>query len=189
MTLDSLRAEISVLGKEEWTSWPHAYGKAKDTPGHLAALLGDDEEAQRAAALHFNSAIVHQASVWPSSPDAFEWLIRVLRVKPLPDSVFTECVGALIEASEYLGDVPSDKPVPELSKGAAKWLKKFGRTEDDEHELVWEDFFESGLDGEVYDWVLARMARLRPAVFELATTLAGRAPKAGEDLREAWHAE
>jgi len=189
MTPDSLRTEISALGEEEWTSWPHAYGKAKDTPGHLTALLGDDEEAHRHAALHFGSAIVHQSSVWPASPDAFDWLIRVLRVKPLPYNVLEECVGVLIEAAEYLGDVPSDKPVPELSKGARKWLKRFGRTPDDEHDLVWEEFFETEVSQEVYDWVLVRMAKLRPAVFELATELAEQAPKAGEDLRDAWQAE
>lgn len=188
MTPDSLRQEISALDKAEWTSWPHAYGKAGDTPGHLAALLADDEDTRREAALHFSSAIVHQTTVWPSSPDAFGWLVRVLRVKPLPDTAFDECVGALVEAAEYLGEVPADGPLPELSGGAREWLARFGRTPDDDHELVWEEFFESGFDGEVYDWVLARMAGLRPAVLQLAAELAERAPKAGEDLRAAWQA-
>lgn len=189
MSLDSLRTEISALGKEEWTSWPHAYGTARDTPGHLAALLDDDEEAQRDAALHFSSAIVHQSSIWPASPDAFAWLIRVLRVKPLPDTVLDECVGALAEAAEYLGDIPADGPLPELPKGARDWLKRFGDTPDDDHELVWEDFLGSGIDGEIYEWLMARMAGLRPAVLELAAELAERAPKSGDDLRDAWQAD
>lgn len=188
MTLDSLRQEISALDKAEWTSWPHAYGKARDTPGHLAAFLADDEEAQHTAAFHFSSAVVHQATVWPSSPDAFGWLVRVLRAKPLPDTVFDECVGALIEAAEYLGEVPSDSPVPELSDGAREWLERFGRTPDDDYEELWEDFLESDFDGEIYNWVLIRMAGLRPAVLQLAAELAERAPKQGEDLRAAWQA-
>jgi hypothetical protein len=182
----SLGQEISALDKAEWTTWPHAYGSARDTPGHLAALLGDDEEAQLKAARHFSSAIVHQATVWPSSADAFAWLIRVLREKSLPTAVLDECVGALVEAAEYLGDIPSDTPVPELSTEAREWLERFGEAPEDEYEVLWEDFSEYGLDQEVYDWGLARMATLRPAVLALATQLPGRP---GDDLRGAWETE
>jgi hypothetical protein len=184
MTLDSLRQELSALDKEEWTSWPHAYGSARDTPGHLIALLGDDQEAQHEAALHFRSAIVHQSSVWPASPDAFGWLVRVLRVTQLPYEVLEECLWALAESAEYVGEAPAQ--VPELSKSARTWLKRFGRTPDDEHDTVWEEFFETEVNQEVYDWVTARMAALRPAVLELATELAEQAPGACADLREAW---
>jgi hypothetical protein len=184
MTIDSLRQEISALPKAEWTSWPHAYGKASDTPGHLAALLGDDPEAQHKAAQHFGGAIVHQTSVWPCSPDAFAWLIRVLRVKPLPDAVLAECLGALTEAAEYVGE--TSDAVPELSKDARKWLRKFGRKPDDEHDLVWEEFLQTDASQEVWDWEMVRMAALRPAVLELATELADRAPRECDDLREAW---
>lgn len=182
----SLGQEISALDKAEWTGWPHAYGSARDTPKHLAALLGDDPEAQLKAARHFSSAIVHQSSVWPASPDAFAWLVRVLREKPLPAEALAECVEALGEAAEYLGDIPTGAPVPELSKNARKWLKRFGRTPDDEHDLVWEKFFDTEASQEVYDWVLARMATLRPAVLELAAQLPGRS---GDDLRDAWRSE
>jgi hypothetical protein len=182
----SLRQEISALGKAEWTTWPHAYGCARDTPGHLAALLGDDEAAKTDAARHFSSAIVHQSSVWPASPDAFAWLVRVLREQPLPPEVLAECVEALGEAAEYLGDMPTGTPVPELSKGARKWLKRFGKTPDDEHDLVWERFFETDVNQEVYDWVQARMVALRPAVLSLADELAGRMPEASDHLRETW---
>ena len=34
----------------DWTTWPHAYGSATDTPGHLRALESGDEEAREAAA-------------------------------------------------------------------------------------------------------------------------------------------
>ena len=182
----SLRQEISALDTAEWTTWPHAYGSARDTPEHLAALLGDDEEAQLTAARHFSSAIVHQATVWPSSPDAFAWLVRVLRETSLPDGVLAECVDALGEAAEYLGDIPTGTPVPELSTEAREWLAQFGDASEDEQEELWEDLSEDGLDQEVYDWVLARMAALRPVVVELAAQLPDHL---GNDLRDAWETE
>jgi hypothetical protein len=182
MTLDSLRQEIGALDKAEWTSWPHAYGSARDTPGHLAALLGDDEEAQAAAAYHFRSAIVHQSSVWPPSPDAFDWLIRVLAAKPLPAKVLEDCLDALAESAAYLGDIATGTPVPELSRDARKWLKKFGKTPDDEHELLWGD--DEEVEEETYRWVLVRMAALRPSVAALVEELAGRAEV--DDVRKAW---
>jgi hypothetical protein len=185
VSLESLRREISLLGKAEWTTWPHAYGSARDTPAHLTALLGDDPEAQKKAARHFSGAIVHQTTVWPASPDAFDWLIRVLRAKPLPDDILEECLGALTEAGEYLADVPTG-PEPELPKGGRKWLKRFGRTPDDEHDLVWERFFADEVNEAVHAWVQARMAMLRPAVRQLAAELADRAPTACDGLREAW---
>jgi hypothetical protein len=187
MTTDSLRQEISALHKAEWTNWPHAYGRARDTPGHLTALLGDDPEAQLAAARHFGGAIVHQTSLWPPSPDAFDWLVRVLRVSRLPDDVLAKCLGALTEAAEYLGE--TSDAVPELSRNARNWLRRFARTSDDQHEHVWEQFFETEASQEVWDWTLARMTTLRPAVLELAAELADRAPKPCDDLREAWQAK
>jgi hypothetical protein len=186
MTLDGLRREITALDKAEWTNWPHAYGKARDTPGYLVALLGDDHDAQYEAALHFSGAIVHQYSVWPASPDAFEWLIRVLRVKPLPATVLDECLGALAESAEYLRDVPSGARVPDLSRDARDWLTRYAKAPEDEQDVVWEEFFATDVNEEIAAWVSARMATLRPAVATLVTELADRAPEACEDLREAW---
>jgi hypothetical protein len=176
----TLEQEISALGKAEWTSWPHAYGKAGDTPGHLAALLGDDEAAQKAAASHFKSAIVHQSSVWPSSPDAFDWLIRVLRDRPLPDPIVEKCLDALAESGEHIGDIPSDTPVPELSKRARKWLKKFAKAPDDEAGDLWGSDEEA--EEETWQWVRVRMAALRPSVAELVEEMGDRA----DGVREAW---
>jgi hypothetical protein len=178
----TLEQEIGALDKAEWTSWPHAYGKARDTPGHLVALLGDDEEAQNSAAYHFQSAIVHQSSVWPSSPDAFDWLIRVLRARPLPAPILGKCLDALAESAAYIGDIAPGTPVPELSRDARKWLRKFGRTPDDEHELLWGN--DEKVEEETWQWVLVRMAALRPSVAALVEELAGRAEV--DEVRAAW---
>ncbi|MET0134482.1 MAG: hypothetical protein ABW215_12935 [Kibdelosporangium sp.] len=187
MSVERLRQEIDALGDAEWTGWPHAYGTARDTADHLSALAGTDAAAQFAAARHYSSAIVHQSSVWPASPDAFDWLVRVLRVAPLSANVLDECLGALAEAAEYLGDIETGTPVPELSRAARAWLAKFAVTPDDDHELLWD--VDETVGEEVYQWVLIRLAALRPAVARLVTELAEQAPQACGRVREAWSTE
>jgi hypothetical protein len=48
----------------------HAYGRASDTPGHLAALAGDDVTTRRAALEHLWSAVIHQGTPWTATPPA-----------------------------------------------------------------------------------------------------------------------
>jgi hypothetical protein len=149
---------------EKWTAWPHAYGRAEDTPAHLDALLDGDDEAKAAAAVHFQSAIVHQSTLWPASPDAFARLIEILRTTPQPENVLTDCLDALAEAAEYVP--PTGTPVPELSDEAREWLAAFADADEDTVEELWEE-----PDEEVWDWTLARMAALRPSVLALAAEL------------------
>ena len=163
----------------EWTSWPHAYGPATDTPGHLRALESGGDEARKAAAFHFRSAIVHQSTVWPSSPDAFAELIRVLRTTPQPADVLADCLLALAEAGEY---VPETATVPDLTPEGRAWLATFATTPEDDYELLWEDVPEP----DVYDWVLARMAALRPKVAALVADLAPKNPEGLDEVRAAW---
>jgi hypothetical protein len=197
VTLDSLRQQVSKLSEAEWASWPHAYGKARDTPGHLAALLGDEEDAQAAAAYHFGSAIVHQSTLWLSSPDAFGWLIRVLRARRVPDAVLAQCLGALAEAADLLADIAPGTSVPPLSPAARQWLDRFADAPDidededddedsDDYESVWEEFLTSDEQEELHQWVLIRTAALRPAVAELVEELADRAPVEIDVVRKAW---
>lgn len=190
----TLQQDIDGLTDAEWTTWPHAYGKATDTPGHLAALLGGDADARNAAALHFQSAIVHQSTLWPASPDAFDWLVRVLRAHRVPEPALAGCLVALAEAGEQLKDIPADTPVPELSPAARAWLDRFATApeetddEDDEdtYESLWEEFLESDESDEVYRWTLARMATLRPAVAVLVDEIDEQAPEQVAAVREAW---
>ncbi|MBP2328562.1 hypothetical protein JOF56_008947 [Kibdelosporangium banguiense] len=194
----TLRQDIVGLADAEWTNWPHAYSKATDTRGHLAALLDDDADAQNAAALHFRSAIVHQSTLWPASPDAFDWLIRVLRAHQVPEPALTGCLTALTEAGEQLSDIPADTPVPALSPEARTWLDRFANapeeTENDEdedddedtYESLWAEFLESNESDEIYQWTLARTAALRPAVAALVQEIDGQAPEQVAAVREAW---
>lgn len=169
---------------DEWTRWPHAYGVATDTVDHLRALRSGDEEAQRAAAFHFGSAIVHQSTIWPASPDAFAHLIRVLRDTALPDEVLTSCLQALAEAGEYVPETGT--AIPDLSWEGREWLARFATASDDDHDELWEEFFDAPVETNVYGWMMARMATLRPQVAALVTELAPRNPEGLDELRAAW---
>jgi hypothetical protein len=200
----TLLQDIDGLTDAEWITWPHAYGKATDTPGHLAALLGDDADAHKAAALHFRSAVVHQSTLWPASPDAFDWLVRVLRAHRVPESALVGCLVALAEAGEQLKDIPADTVVPALSPAARTWLDRFAKapveadddeTDDDDddedddedtYESLWGEFLESDESEEVYQWTLTRTATLRPAVAALVEEIDDQAPEEVAAVREAW---
>lgn len=54
----------------DWSGLFHAYGRASDTPGHLLALAGDDEEARGAAVDHLWAAVIHQGTAWSATPPA-----------------------------------------------------------------------------------------------------------------------
>ncbi|GLZ40835.1 hypothetical protein [Actinokineospora sp. NBRC 105648] len=189
-SLESLRADLTAPDAA-WTRLPHAYGTAVDTPAHLLALLGDDLAAQAAAVDHFGSAIVHQSTIWPSSADAFGFLIRVLTLVPLPEQTMVGCLHALAEAGEQAGEVDDTEPVPDLSTEAQAWLNSFGSADEAEQEELWEDFLGSDLDDEVYRWQLIRCARLRPALTDALSTVrqATRSPEMAEAVgavRSTW---
>ncbi|MFK3979517.1 hypothetical protein ACI2K4_03950 [Micromonospora sp. NPDC050397] len=48
----------------------HVYGRAGDTPAHLAALGGGDTPSRRAALEHLWSAVIHQGTPWTATPPA-----------------------------------------------------------------------------------------------------------------------
>lgn len=103
-------------------------------------MLDDEGEAQAAAAYHFRSAIVHRSTLWLSSPDAFGWLIRVLRAGRVSDAVLGQCLGALAEAADLLADIAPGTSVPQLSPVARRWLDRFADAPDvknDERSPSW----------------------------------------------------
>ena len=56
----------------------HAYGPAIDTPEHLAALTGDDEDAQVRAVRHLWSAVLHQGTPGTVTPVAVRAVVAAL---------------------------------------------------------------------------------------------------------------
>lgn len=107
-------------------------------------------------------------------------------MRPLPHEVLEGCLEALAEAAEYLEDIPDGAPVPELSEGAREWLGRFRDASEDDLEDLWDDDLDDEVGEEVYQWVRVRTAALRPAVLELVTELADRAPGACARVKEAW---
>ncbi|GIH91875.1 hypothetical protein ACFFMN_34290 [Planobispora siamensis] len=61
---------LTAVADVDWSRLFHAYGMASDTPGHLRALVGDDEDARRAAVLHLGGAVIHQGTPWTVTPPA-----------------------------------------------------------------------------------------------------------------------
>ncbi|WP_433087966.1 hypothetical protein ACQP1P_18755 [Dactylosporangium sp. CA-052675] len=62
----------------------HAYSRAEDTPGHLAALTGDDEAARGAAMRHLWGAVIHQGTPWIATPPAAATVAEILPGVPDP---------------------------------------------------------------------------------------------------------
>jgi hypothetical protein len=58
---------IALLDTTDWSRLHHAYGRATDTPGHLRALLTNDDVARKAALDHLWSAILHQGTPWTAT--------------------------------------------------------------------------------------------------------------------------
>jgi hypothetical protein len=59
---------VGKVDAERYASLIHAYGRATDTPGHLAALRDGDETARDAAMSHLCSAVIHQGTPWTVTP-------------------------------------------------------------------------------------------------------------------------
>lgn len=57
----------------------HAYGPATDTPAHLRALTGDDDDARAGAVRHLWSAVLHQGTPGTVTPLAVVEVVVALR--------------------------------------------------------------------------------------------------------------
>ncbi|GAA0972381.1 hypothetical protein GCM10009555_025460 [Acrocarpospora macrocephala] len=60
----------AAVAEVDWSRLFHAYGVASDTPAHLRALTGDDEDAREEALDHLWSAVIHQGTPWSVTPPA-----------------------------------------------------------------------------------------------------------------------
>lgn len=58
------------MSAPDWSRLFHAYGVASDVPGHLEALVGDDDRAREEAVDHLWSAVIHQGTPWSATPPA-----------------------------------------------------------------------------------------------------------------------
>ncbi len=60
----------AFIRETDWSRLSHAYGRADDTPLHLAALTGSDAEARSTALGHLWGAVLHQGTLWRVTPPA-----------------------------------------------------------------------------------------------------------------------
>lgn len=96
-----MRTGWAAVAAVDWSKLFHAYGMASDTPGHLRALVGDDEAARGAAVAHLWSAVIHQGTPWTVTPPA-----ALVVAGLLPDPRTARPVTA--------GDGPEDMPLRAL---------------------------------------------------------------------------
>ncbi|WP_101786048.1 hypothetical protein [Nonomuraea indica] len=92
-----MRTGWAAVAEVDWSKLFHAYGMASDTPGHLRALVGDDEAARGAAVAHLRSAVIHQGTPWTVTPPA---ALVVAGLLPDPRT------ARPVTAGDGLGDMP-----------------------------------------------------------------------------------
>ncbi|WP_329224954.1 MULTISPECIES: HEAT repeat domain-containing protein [unclassified Streptomyces] len=67
-----------LLVATEWDALQHAYGSAEDTPTYLCQLLNEDPEVQAEALGMLDMSVLHQGSVYSSTPPAALFVAAVL---------------------------------------------------------------------------------------------------------------
>ncbi|GIH25908.1 hypothetical protein Aph01nite_42180 [Acrocarpospora phusangensis] len=98
----------------DWSRLFHAYGPASDTPAHLRALTGPDDDARTGALDHLWSAVIHQGTPWTVTPPAALVVAELLTdpetMRPANDvlrAILLDFLGEVAEAA--LPDTPEDE--------------------------------------------------------------------------------
>ncbi|MEV0335727.1 hypothetical protein [Nocardia sp. NPDC050717] len=76
-----------MLDEIDWGSLDHAYGRATDTPAHLAALTSADPSAREAALDHLDGALLHQGFPASATAPAVRVLAGLLAFEELAPDV------------------------------------------------------------------------------------------------------
>jgi hypothetical protein len=79
----------------DWSQLGHAYGRATDTPGHLANLVAEDEKLRADALTHLWSAVVHQGTLYSATAPAAVAIAKMLSDRRLDSAVPTSADEAL----------------------------------------------------------------------------------------------
>ncbi|MDX2707705.1 hypothetical protein PV350_33380 [Streptomyces sp. PA03-6a] len=146
-------AEIDGIA---WDRFFHAYQVATDTPGHLKALLGDDEKAASTAADHLWSAILHQGTVWPATAPVARIAARMLAIPEMREGALTflKDVAAAVDLADAVPELRARAypAVPESASAIDTWLARYLAEDEDGQVDLWTE------DGETGDLVLTRAA-------------------------------
>lgn len=194
-----------AIDEVPWSRLFHAYGPAVDTPGHLHNLAAGRQLPD--AAWHFESAIVHQCTVWSASPDGFRLLVRVMRERELPTDIVDRLLDTLIEAADNFENQIESPTTEEVEAALQAWEQELAaahypgkqvtnfrgqKSHKDADQLAYEAFMHRRPQA----WDLIRYAvtgvqRLRPDVLELLDALDAQgaaSPELVNEAREAWGA-
>ncbi|MGC4747541.1 hypothetical protein ACLQ28_18075 [Micromonospora sp. DT201] len=147
----------------EYATLLHAYGLAVDTPGHLAALAGDDPAARARALEHLWSAIIHQGTPWTATPPA-ALEVAALLADPLvtdPD-LRAELLNFLAAVAEAGSITDRDLSEPDFDVDAALAQA----LDDGDEEAIWED---GRLQGALYVRAVRGCRQIVPALLATAT--------------------
>jgi hypothetical protein len=89
-------------GELDWSQVGHAYGRATDTPGHLANLVAEDEKLRADALTHLWSAVLHQGTLYSATAPAAVVIANMLHDRRLDSPVSTQVEEALDVPPESL---------------------------------------------------------------------------------------
>lgn len=123
---------MGVLEDTDWAALTHAYGRATDTPGHLRALVGDDDTARRAAMDHLWSAIIHQGTPWLATPR-----VALFVAEHLTDPQVDDIRDQLLSFLACVIEAPSSRDRAQLERWAQHDIDELLATEDDD--AIYED--------------------------------------------------
>lgn len=68
-----------ALAETDWSRVQHAYGRATDTPTHLRALAGPDDDARGAAVAHLWGLVLHQGTAYEATAPTAHVVAEILR--------------------------------------------------------------------------------------------------------------
>ncbi|MFE9193498.1 hypothetical protein ACFYL6_28260 [Micromonospora sp. NPDC007208] len=147
----------------EYAALLHAYGLAVDTPGHLAALVGDDPVARARAIEHLWSAIIHQGTPWTATPPVALDVAALLADPLVTDpGLRAELLNFLAAVAEAGSITDRDLSVPDFDVDAAL-AQALG---DGDEEGIWED---ERLQGALYVRAVLGCRQIVPALLATAT--------------------
>ncbi|MCP4136714.1 MAG: hypothetical protein GY754_37440 [bacterium] len=70
-----------------WDILNHAYGKAKDTPGHIRSLASSDPKEREIALDELSYTIIHQGCLWEAAAYAVPFLVELLEHPDVTDKL------------------------------------------------------------------------------------------------------
>lgn len=149
--MPSVRRLDALLTAADWSNLHHAYGRAADTPIHLAALLSSDSSARTAAMQHLWSAVIHQDTAWTVTGEAAKVVAEMLFDERLDngDPIRSNLVSFLVSVARASQSSAFGRE--ELEKMAARDISSFLESEDEaamyEDEEATDTFFTRALLG------------------------------------------